>query len=355
VLCFDGDGAGQRAAYRAVDIALPLLRPGKSLKFAMLPQGQDPDDLMRSGGREAVAEVIAGARPLVQMLWTREIEGGGFDTPERRAALEARVGDMSNAIRDEIVRRHYRQDLTGRLRELFAPAQGQGRFGGGYNQGARLQGARPQRGSQRNGAPGRFGRPAPEVLERGRPYAVLSPHLATSSLHRGHRTAIPVREALILQTVINHPWLLHDHLEELAAIEFRHADVQRLKEALIDIFAHDAGADRDTMQAELLGRGFADVITRMRRAVTTAAVWGAGQEAAGDDVLATWKQLIGLHHQWNSLTRELKDAEQALGQDANEANYAWLRDVKARLSAMDGTEAMIEGFGASSGRPSRSL
>ena len=72
-------------------------------------------------------------------------------------------------------------------------------------------------------------------------------------------------------------------------------------------------------------------------------------------MLATWKQLIGLHHQWNSLTKELKDAEQALGQDANEANYAWLRDVKARLSALEGTEAMIEGFGASSGRPSRSL
>jgi DNA primase len=62
-----------------------------------------------------------------------------------------------------------------------------------------------------------------------------------------------------------------------------------------------------------------------------------------------------LHHQWNSLTRELKDAEHALGQDSNEANYAWLRDVKARLSAIEGTEAMIEGFGASSGRPSRSL
>ena len=125
VLCFDGDGAGQRAAYRALDIALPLLKPGKSLKFAMLPQGQDPDDLMRSGGREAIAEVIAGARPLAQMLWTREIEAGGFDTPERRAALEARIGEIAGAIRDEIVRKYYRQDLDRRgCAQLFAPAQG---------------------------------------------------------------------------------------------------------------------------------------------------------------------------------------------------------------------------------------
>src|SRR6187455_1863556 len=73
ILCFDGDKAGQRAAFRAVDMALPRLLPGKSLRFAMLPDGQDPDDLYRSGGREAIAEVLSGARPLGEMLWTREI------------------------------------------------------------------------------------------------------------------------------------------------------------------------------------------------------------------------------------------------------------------------------------------
>src|SRR5262249_12690791 len=69
VLCFDGDAAGRRAAYRAADLALPLLRPGKSLLFALLPEGQDPDDLVRSGGREAVDEVLGAARPLADMLW----------------------------------------------------------------------------------------------------------------------------------------------------------------------------------------------------------------------------------------------------------------------------------------------
>ena len=84
-------------------------------------------------------------------------------------------------------------------------------------------------------------------------------------------------------------------------------------------------------------------------------VWGARPDAAKDDVLSTWKQLVALHRQWHSLTRELKDAELALGQDNSEANYTWLRDVKARLSVLDGTEALIEGFGAASGRPARSL
>ncbi len=76
ILCFDGDDAGRRAAYRAIDIALPLLKPGKSLKFAALPDGQDPDDLARSGGREAIEDVLAAARPLAQMLWARESEAG---------------------------------------------------------------------------------------------------------------------------------------------------------------------------------------------------------------------------------------------------------------------------------------
>src|SRR6202167_3994284 len=100
ILCFDGDDAGRRAAYRALDLALPLLKPGKSLKLASLPDGQDPDDLARSGGRDAIADVLSAARPLAHVLWSRESEAGPFDTPERRAALEARMGEVTGAIRD---------------------------------------------------------------------------------------------------------------------------------------------------------------------------------------------------------------------------------------------------------------
>jgi DNA primase len=78
-------------------------------------------------------------------------------------------------------------------------------------------------------------------------------------------------------------------------------------------------------------------------------------QAGPEDVLTTWRQLIALHRQWHSLLRELKDAEQALGRETTEANYSWLRDVKARLSAIEGTEALIEGFGAASGRAAQSL
>jgi DNA primase len=350
VLCFDGDNAGLRAAYRAVELAMPRLKPGKSLKFALLPQGQDPDDLVRSAGREAVVEVIEAARPLAQMLWARETEGHEFDTPERRAALEARINEVTAAIGDDAVRKYYRQDFQDRLRQFFAPAQTQrGNFqqrGQGQNWRDRPKGE----WQPRNGAPRR-----PEVGSRNTPYVVVSQQLASSPLHRGARTSVPLREALILQAALNYPWLLHDHLEELASLEFRYPDAERLKSALIDIAAHSAAADAEAIKAELAARNLTEITERIAAAITTSSVWGARPDAAPEDVLVTWQQLVALHRQWHSLTKELKDAEQALGQDASEANYLRLRDVKARLERMDGTEALIEGFGASSGRGARSL
>jgi DNA primase len=184
---------------------------------------------------------------------------------------------------------------------------------------------------------------------------VVSQQMASSPVHRGNRLTVSRREALILQAALNHPWLLHDHLEEFASLEFRHPDAEKIKGALIDIAAHAPALDADALKAELATRNLADVVARIALSITTPSVWGARPEAAPDDVLVTWSQLVALHRQWHSLTKELKDAEQALGQDASEANYLRLRDVKSRLERVEGTEALIEGFGASSGRGVRSL
>ena len=331
--------------------------PGKSLKFATLPEGQDPDDLVRSGGREAVAEVIGAARPLASVLWMRETEGGGFDTPERCAAFEARLAEVVAAIGDDTVRKYYRREFGERLRRMFeGDAWPKARREFGRNRGS--GGWPPRQGvSQRPGAArGRGGADRPRApLSGGEPYVVASPQLASSPLHRGHRAAVPRREALILQAIVNHPWLAHDHLEELAGIEFRHADTQKLKGALLDLLAHDGDADAEAIAAALSARGMWELFARIQTGITNSNVWGARPEAAPEDVLMTWKQLVTLHRQWHSLIKELKDAEQALGQETTEANYSWLQDVKARLSVIDGTEAMIEGFGASSGRPVRTL
>jgi DNA primase len=362
ILCFDGDKAGQRAAYRAADLALPHLKPDKSLRIALLPQGQDPDDLVRSGGRAAVEDVIAAARPLAEVIWSREIEGGGFTTPERRAGLEARIGELTNAIRDDVVRRYYRQDLATRLQNAFAPEPSRG----GYREfPGRESGWRsgPRGGAGGGGRTGnRGGRPSfspASGIGRGT-YQVVSPQLARSPLMRGQRAALSRREALILQCLINHPWLLHDHLEEVAALELAHPEAQRLRQGIVDAWSHYDHADDPVVltarQRSILERdGLSELIQRVEGSITTSAVWGAKPGAAAEDVIATWHQLISLHRQWHSLLRELKDAELALGQVADDSNLAWLNDVKARLAAVDGTEALIEGFGESSGRVQRSV
>jgi DNA primase len=371
ILCFDGDKAGQKAAWRAADLALPHLLPGKSLRFALLPEGQDPDDLARSGGRAAIEEVISAARGLADVIWSREIEGGTYATPERRAALEKRIGELSNGIRDEVVRRYYRQDLAKRLQQTFAPESARGGYPqGGYRGGGGESGRRfAPRGSFTPGAAGRFeprsggrsqGSGAGQTINRG-PYQAASSQLATSPIMRGQRSAMSRREALILQSLINHPWLLHEHLEEVAALELAHPEAHKLRAGIIAAFAHDHHQSpepteaSEKMRADLAAGGFSHTLQRVEGAITTSAVWGTQAGAAREDVLSTWHQLVSLHRQWHSLLRELKDAELALGDEASEANLAWLRDVKARLAEVDGTEALIEGFGESSGRFQRSV
>jgi len=359
ILCFDGDRAGQKAAWRAADLALPLLKPGKSLRFALLPEGQDPDDLARSGGRAAIEEVISATRPLADVIWSREIEGGDFATPERRAALEARIGEIAGSIRDEVVRRYYRQDLVERLQRSFAPEAPRGFSNRGLSGRESVRKYLP-RGPASPFARGRRMAVVLPSLAPG-PYQAASPQLANSPIMRGQRSAMSRREALILQCLINHPWLLHEHLEEAAALELAHPEAHRLRAAIIAAFAQphhhspDPSEQSDKMRADLEAAGLTKILQRVERAITTQAVWGAKPGAAREDVLSTWQQLVVLHQKTHALLRERKDAEQALGEEPSEANLAWLKDVSARLESLEGTEAQIEGFGELSGRFQRSV
>ena len=125
ILCFDGDSAGQRAAERAAGLVLPLLQPGKTVKIATLPEGLDPDDLIKAQGRDAFADVLDRARSLSDVVWSIETGGIVPETPEARAALEARLRERANSIGDQSVRRHYMQAFDEKLRGVLpagAPA-----------------------------------------------------------------------------------------------------------------------------------------------------------------------------------------------------------------------------------------
>ena len=354
ILCFDGDKAGRRAAYRAVDIAMPRLRPGKSLRFALLPEGQDPDDLYRSGGREAIAEVLNSAHSLVEMLWTRETEAAAIDTPERRAALEARINEVVRSVGDESVRKYYAQDFSERLRTLLMPQQAQRNPSGNVRYGSfrdstRSAGASGPRGNWQGGRPGagRFG---------GRDIRPLaSARLTGSPLVRGSRSALPPREALMLQAVINHPWLLDSHAEEFADLDFHNPEADQLRKVILDAGIDHHATSPEQLRQTVLERGLGPALARVEAAITHPSDWPAKSGAAPEDVSPWWAHVVALHRKKRSLNKELKDAERALGEEPTDANLAWLRDVQGRLSALDGSEAQIDGFGSSSGRPARSL
>src|SRR5680860_437065 len=168
VICFDGDRAGEAAAARAIDRMLPHLSEGRSFRFAFLPEGQDPDDLVKSAGADAFASCVTNAHPLIDMLWTRETQASPIDTPERRAAFEARLETLLGEIGNVRVKDHYRREVKNRLYTLWReqPArarQGRPRQSGwqGDRQGDRQGGWQSSRQGGRQG-----GRSDPRRPER---------------------------------------------------------------------------------------------------------------------------------------------------------------------------------------------
>ncbi|MBA8818782.1 DNA primase [Ochrobactrum sp. P6BSIII] len=337
VLCFDGDGAGLRAAYRAADLGLPTLQPGKSLRFALLPEGQDPDDLVKAEGPAAFHAVLRDARPLVDMIWTRETIGGVFDTPERRAELEARLREITSRIANEDIRRHYGQDMRERAQAFF----GQGR----------------QQGGQRNGSFNRRndngrGRGGPGMGGGGR--LAISDSLVRSTLVKGGRpgagTHAPLRETAIVLTLLNHPRLIEEDFEKIAGLDLAHDALKTLHLAMLDVLASDHVDNGDAMRHALVNAGHRDLIETLEQVVKGARLWTATALAAEDDAREALRQALHLHQRARTLHKELRAVEAALETDETGELYARLIDIQNQILKADATEALIDGFGLSSGR-----
>lgn len=339
ILCFDGDRAGRKAAARAIDTALPLIGPGKSLRFAFLPDGQDPDDLARSGGHDAIAAILSSARPMVEVLLQRELEAAPADTPERRAALDRRINEALRQIGDERLRRYYREDIFRRLAALGAPGGPSGGFA-------------PRRSAFQPGSRARSAasRQEPETGYRSKP-VIAGPGVQKSAVFARHG-AIAVREAHILLAFVFHPDILARQVEELAELDFSSPDALRLRDGLIACAAKDP-RDHNDLRLMLAEQGFAQALARIEAMTALASLWSLRPEAAVEDVTATLNQALALHRRARTLHRELKSAEFALGQDPSEENFAKLQEIKLELAGLDGREASLEGFGIMSGRPAR--
>lgn len=263
-LCFDGDAAGQRAAFRAAERALPLLKPGKSLSFALLPPGEDPDSLLRAQGAPALRAVLGAAQPLADLLWRKATEGRPADTPERRAAIRAALRDQVRTIRDPELREDYRQEMDRRFEAVFGyagrPRAGRGgrAFGGGF--GGRLGSGRFGPGHLGPGhlGPGHFGSGRFGPKGGGRPgYPPELPvrQRGPNDVLRPERT-----EQLLLATLINHNGLLIEFVEDLVGIDFVSADLNALRRSLIDCAARHAELDSEGVKCHLSNQGYSGLL-----------------------------------------------------------------------------------------------
>ena len=337
IICLDGDKAGLRAAFRAVDLALPALKPGRSLRFAILPEGEDPDDLIRRSGRAAMADILGAAKPLVDMIWMREIEQGPLDTPERRAAFEARLHEIARSVGDETVRRHYEQALSERARAFFggdsAPRGQRGQFRAGRGMG------------------GRPGRPAGPSDARYVPtYRMQATPVSPALAQMRSRPAAGLRESVLVMTVLHHPQLLADHFDAFAHIELTNRELDSLRSQILEIAAEEPHIAADGLAERLDAAGFRELVDRLDRQLIHGGIWQAAAGASLEDAQEGWKQALVLHRKARTLHKELKDAEAALASEPSEANLAHLIDIQKQMANSEGTEALIEGFGTASGR-----
>lgn len=214
VLCFDGDAAGQRAAMRAVTRALPLLRPGHSLRIVRMPQGQDPDDLIKARGPAAMEEVLASAQSLLDTLWQFEMDAAPAGSPEEKAGLKARLMAHVDTIADNDIKALYRRDLLERFSAFAFPRREDSR--------PQWQPRQPFQKQQRGG---RFGRDIPPPL----------PHEETTQ--RLQRPANPFRAATIeavLAGLIRMPGEIARHASLLARLAQEDARCDALLDALDD-------------------------------------------------------------------------------------------------------------------------
>ena len=224
VVALDGDTAGLRAGMRLIDLALPMLEAGRTLRFALLPEGKDPDDLLKESGREAMQAVLDAAQPLVRLLWRRETEGRVFDSPERRAAVDKILREKLRLIRDPSVRQHYGEEIRRLRAELWGI--------GGVGAGTRAPGSRGPWRPRGMPEP-----PRPSTKANPLTAGALDPH--------------ELREAAILAIALRHPAALAAVEAQVEALELTGPDHTRIRDAMLRRLGVE---DLEAAVAEDIGR-----------------------------------------------------------------------------------------------------
>jgi len=287
VVCLDGDAAGKRAAALAAERALELLEPGRTLRFVFLPDGQDPDDLLRDQGAEALKQAVATPRPLVDVLWQREVDLEPLDDPDRRAGFRKRLRALTAKIKDPDIKAEYRAEFDQRIDTLFGrtPRSGDaGRaagMGGGYRSGA-------QKGGYGNRRFGTLAPPTDELLRM-----------------RKEKAAPPAARQLLLACV-EFPEIAESEAETLSEIPFGSLD--SLRDAILDACFSGETLPVGGLYDALASRGYASPLARL--AVDKAPMRASlgGEEADAQSRLEAWRRLSASYME--RIAQDAQDAEE---------------------------------------------
>lgn len=227
ILCFDGDNAGQQAAMRASARILPLLGPGQSARFAFMPQGEDPDSLLRAGKRAAFEEVLKSSMTLFDYLWFTHTAGRDVAMPEIRAGITASLNQAVAAIHDAEVQRHYKELIRTKIAEAFF--------------------ARPQQPSsrpfQQNRQRGGFG--GRQSFAAGPVPSGIKPR-APSFQDKAAR--------IFLAAILNHPAIFDSFEEDMAHFPMPSPGLDRLRQDIMEGLI-SGGLDRDGLHHHLNNLG----------------------------------------------------------------------------------------------------
>ena len=307
VLCFDGDNAGARAALRAAERALPLLQPGKTLRFMALPAGEDPDSLIKARGADGFRSLLAGAHQLVDVIWKAEVSAGKHDTPERKADLDRRINARLAQIEDPGVKHHYQETLRQRLRDLFSAG--------------RRSGGRSQWQNRRSG--GRFDGP-------GRP------EIAPGLRARGDIGAMKAQqERMLLATLVNHPDLLPDSVEALNEISLQSKELDTLLRVILNLAVTKPVLDTRELQRHLIQSGHETPLGQVLHPQVYRQASFAAPDATVADARAALEEILARFRR-ERLVADRAAAKEELADDNNETKSRKLLELVREESGAGG-------------------
>ncbi|MGE5500510.1 MAG: DNA primase [Ignavibacteriales bacterium] len=285
-LCFDGDNAGMRAAARAIERALPLLKPGKSFRFAIVSGGKDPDDVLREQGAAALRAQLTATTPFVDALFTKERELEPLDTPEHRAGFKQRLRQAANAIADKDLAQAYRDELLRRFDELFPST-----------------------------------RPAPQARQGGR-WRGRAPELLPSTPEgkaaaKRLSGAIEPVAAAVAKGALDDPPRLDDHLEELEVHGFGDPALSELANEIIRLRLEADHLDTEALARHLRQRGFAGLLTDIDRAAPQAGAPFLKQDVTLAAARSSWSHAFAVLTRMAALERAIDSAKRSLAEESS--------------------------------------